>query len=360
MPQSHEYVATLRCQTWNVWPEKIVVEATDFHVEHGTGPIPARLAIVAYLNRTAPEIYSAEATEIGPLVWTGSVPGLYLVRDTILKAPEDVIQVTWEHQHARRGEIDIAINFQAASNPPDVSLLESVYSTASAVMSLINLQIPDYLTPVAPPQTRRIISRGKSSLASDIVLAVRNRRSLGREDISDALKGAANALCNAPGREKLRTALDLYAAHFNERQARVRFLLLVMAMEALAKPTRKHDVALELLGRWERELAQAMQRHEPSSSEYSSLEALSRELTFRGDISIRTQVRQLFNAIEGVSPSECAELGRRALRVYDKRSALVHDGYLPSDEISSLEHEARDLLEKVLLSVLNGGAKPSA
>jgi hypothetical protein len=37
--------------------------------------------------------------------------------------------------------------------------------------------------------------------------------------------------------------------------------------------------------------------------------------------------------------------------VYDKRSTLVHDGYLPTDELSTLEREARELLEMLFLSV---------
>jgi len=349
MPEPSEYVAVLRCQTWNVWPEKAVIEDRTFRIEHGSDPpIPARLAIVSYLNRTKPESYLDETTKIGPLVWDGTVRGLYLVRDTILKAPEDEIEVALEHRNARRGEIDIGINFKF-SGEISPSLLEAVRSTASAIMSLVNLRLQDYLTPTAPLQLRRVVN-GASSFESGVLIAVHSRRALTKDDISPNLVGIAKALAGAPEGEKLRVALELYAAHFIERQARVRFLLLVMAMESLSKPTRKHDVAVNLLDRWQQELEHEMQTHDRSSQEFVSLEALSRELSFRAEDSIRNQIQKLFRGLTGASCADTDELERRALRVYDKRSTLVHDGHLPIDELSKLETEARALLERLLMS----------
>lgn len=360
MPEPIEYVAVLRCQTWNVWPEKAVIEDRTFRIEHGSDPpIPARLTIVSYLNRTNPESYLNETTNIGPLLWDGTVRGLYLVRDTILKAPEDEIEVALEYRNARKGEVDIGINFKFSGQLPP-SLLEALRSTASAIMSLVNLRLQDYLTPTAPLQLRRVLN-GASSFESGVLIAVRNRKALTRDDISPNVVGIANALVGAQGGEKLRVALELYAAHFIERQARVRFLLLVMAMESLAKPTRKHDVAINLLDRWQRELEHEMQTHDRSSQEFVSLEALSRELSFREEDSIRTQVRKLFRGLTGASRAESDELERRALHVYDKRSALVHDGHLPTDELTRLETEARELVERVLMSAVqhNSNESPS-
>jgi len=350
MPEPIEYVAILRCQTWNVWPEKTVIEERSFRIEHGSDPpIPARLFILSYLNRTKPECYVDETTNMGPLVWDGTVRSLYLVRDTIIKAPEDKVEVAFEHRNARRGEVDIGINFKFAGELP-ASLLEAVRSTASAIMSLLNLRLQDYLTPTAPLQLRRVLN-GVGSFESGVLIAVHNRRALIKDDILPNLVGIANALVGAQGGAKLRVALELYAAHFIERQARVRFLLLVMAMESLAKPTRKHDVAINLLHRWQRELEHEMQMHDRCSQEFASLEALARELNFREEDSIRSQVRKLVG-LTGASRVELDELERRALRVYDKRSALVHDGHLPTDELTGLETEARDLLERVLMSAV--------
>ena len=68
MSPPDEYVAILRCQTWNVWPEKTVLEHKSFHIVYGTtATIPARAAILSYVNRSAPERYLKEESKIGPL-----------------------------------------------------------------------------------------------------------------------------------------------------------------------------------------------------------------------------------------------------------------------------------------------------
>lgn len=350
MSDTSEYVAILRCQTWNVWPEKTVIEHRPFQIEYGgQSSIPARLAILSYLNRTKPESYRQEATTLGPLVWDGAVPGFHLVRETILKAPEDEVEVAWQHRNSQRGEVDLCINFKFTGEIP-ISLLEAVRTTASAIMSLINLRLKDYLTPSVPLQLRKVVNGG-GSMESTVLLAVHSRSVLTKDTLDLTLSGIAQALAPPQGSEKLRVALELYAAHFTERQVRVRFLLLVMAMESLAETTRKHQAAISLLERWHNELKAEMTNHGQSSEEFKSLEALSRELSFRAEDSIRSQVRKLFRGPNGTTTPESDELERRALHVYDKRSTLVHDGYLSTDEISILEREARELLEKLFISL---------
>lgn len=350
MSDTSEYVAILRCQTWNVWPEKTVIEHHPFQIEYGgQPPVPARLAILSYLNRTKPESYRQEATTLGPLVWDGAVPGLHLVRDTILKAPEDEVEVAWQHRNSQRGEVDICINFKFTGEIPH-SLFEAIRTTASAIMSLINLRLKDYLTSSVPLQLRKVINGG-GSMESPVLLAVHSRTVLTKDTLDLTLSGIAKALASPQYGEKLRVALELYAAHFTERQVRVRFLLLVMAMESLAVATSKHQVAISLLERWHKELKAEMANHSPSSEEFKSLDTLSRELSFRAEDSIRSQVRKMFRGTNDTRTPESDELERRALQVYDKRSTLVHDGYLPTDELSILEREARELLEKLFMSV---------
>jgi hypothetical protein len=79
---------------------------------------------------------------------------------------------------------------------------------------------------------------------------------------------------------------------------------------------------------------------------FDSLDALANELVFRSEDSIRRQIRKLFASLPGTE-EESAELQRRALRVYGKRSTLVHDGHIPAEELPDLEIEARELLEIV-------------
>lgn len=141
MPSLDEYVAILRCQTWNVWPECCVAEDRSFVVDDGSNtPLRARLAVLAYEKRSAPERYTGESTSRGPLLWDGETRGFHRVRDTILKAPEDEIRVEWQHRHSRKGEVDICINFKFAGEIPPATL-EALRATTCAVASLTNLLV---------------------------------------------------------------------------------------------------------------------------------------------------------------------------------------------------------------------------
>ena len=280
--------AILRCQTWNVWPEQTVIEHSPFTIEYG-GPFPvmARLAILSYLNRTKPENFQQETTALGPLVWDGAVAGLYLVRDTILKAPEDTVEVAFEYRNAQ-GERLIFASTSSSLVSFHVCLRRSEASCIS-----------DHVA--SQPTARRLPYAVGTATASKghqrrrlneltVLLAVHRRVVLTKETLDRTMLGIAKGLVDPQHGEKLRVALELYAAHFIERQVRVRFLLLVMAMESLASATRKHQAAIRLLERWQQELKAEMSGCNPSSDDFQSLEALSRELNFRAEDSIRSQV----------------------------------------------------------------------
>lgn len=352
MTSSDEYVAVLRCQTWNVWPERCFAEDNTFVVDDGSGALlRARLAIVVYEQRSTPERFDKEATSIGLLLWDGETRGFHRVRDAILKAPEDEIMVEWQHRNSHRGELDICINFRYPG-PIPATLLEALRATANAVVSLVNLALHDFLIPAAPFQLRKVLPDGGGQIESSLVLAVRNRRTLLQGELDTTVAHVTNALKGSAFGPKLVTALELYAAHFTEQQARVRFLMLVIALESLASSSQKHAAAIALLQRWEVELAAEISNHAPSSEAWLSLDALRRELGFRTEDSIRSQIRKLFAGLPGVSTEESASLQRRALRVYDKRSTLVHDGHLPPGELVDLEREACELLEKVFTATI--------
>jgi hypothetical protein len=239
-------------------------------------------------------------------------------------------------------------------------VIEAVRATAYATMSLLNLQLDDHMVPAAPFSIREVLPGSGGGMDTGISVAVRNRQELDQDILEEALRCVTGVLMGSPYGEKFRVALELYAAHVTEVQVRVRFLLLVMAMESLAEPTTKHRAAMDLLDRWQQELAAETAKYEPSSEEFQSLDALTRELNFREEDSIRSQIRKLFGNLPGVEPDDAKVLQRRALRVYDKRSSLVHDGYLPADELPELESEARELLEKVFVCAIEQEANAAA
>ena len=118
MIERQRYLATLRCRTWHSWPGNLRVVASGFQLQlDDDAQVNARVTVASYLPRSVAHDYSAERADVGPLVWRGDVPGLYSVRDRLLKAPEDVVQVTLDHEPPRRGEIDILIGLQPPASP---------------------------------------------------------------------------------------------------------------------------------------------------------------------------------------------------------------------------------------------------
>lgn len=357
MQETQEYIAVLRCQTWNVWPKKNIVENDQFEIIFGKDEkLKARLAIISYEERTAPERYLGEETNLGPLLWDGKIENLYIVRENIIKSPEDIIEVKANHRNAVRGEVDIAINFKFLGEIPS-DAIEALRSTVFAVMSLINFELNDCLTPSMPFQISKVISKNSRQFESTMNVEVLQRHVVLVDKLRSVISGISNSLLYSSYGQKLRTALELYAAHFTEKQVRVRFLLLVIAMESLAESTTKHDIAIDTLKKWKAELKEKMQQFETCTEEYKNLDSLYRELGFRSEDSIRSQIRKLYANLFGVNADESESLQKRALKVYDKRSKLVHDGFLPVEELCLLEVEARELLEKVFICDISSSSK---
>jgi hypothetical protein len=121
-----------------------------------------------------------------------------------------------------------------------------------------------------------------------------------------------------------------------------------MALEALAEGGLKPRVALDLLAKWQGDVAERKnQALAPEQRE--ALEALERELFFRKAKSLRSQVRALvLHTLEASGAPNASDIAQNAVKVYDKRSALVHEGSLPDDELRWAEREARTIVQAVL------------
>jgi hypothetical protein len=156
---------------------------------------------------------------------------------------------------------------------------------------------------------------------------------------------SANVILDA----KLRIALDLYAAYFYERSANARLLTLVMALETLTPSHPKHQVALDLIDHWRLQVEQEKSVLQPDSVEYEALKALERELLFRKEASLRSQIRTLVHDILAAEGHhDAVQIARRAVKVYDNRSTLVHEGTLPENELRVAERDAKEIVEAVL------------
>lgn len=345
MQQPYKYVGFLRCRSWHSWPAPIAIEQRNIHFQDGSFVRTAQVAVLSYAERTSPELYPEEKTTRGPLLWDGKVQDLHTVRDVVLKAPEDVIPVTLEHRQANRGEVDVCIHF-CLDTPITTGMVETVKAIVFSVMAMINLRLADHLVPILPFQVSLVTGKGQRQTDTTVVLSVCNRKKLEHVDIRAALLDFGKLVSDEKKGERVLVALELYAAHFAEKQARVRFLLLVIALEAVAESRPKHEAALLLLDKWDHELDERLGQAVVGTEEHNSLKALGHSLRYQRTDSIRSSVQNLFADI-AQSPEEEQALRKRARVVYDKRSTLVHEGRLPAQELSDLEESARNLLELV-------------
>jgi hypothetical protein len=148
---------------------------------------------------------------------------------------------------------------------------------------------------------------------------------------------------------KLRTALELYQAYYYERSANARFLTLVMALETLTVSSLKSQFVLNIIANWQKDVNLLKNQLESDSEDYEALIALERELLFRREKSLRSQIRALvFDTLQTSDVPDAKELADKAVKVYDKRSTLVHEGTLPVEELNWAEAEAKNIVEVVL------------
>jgi len=153
--------------------------------------------------------------------------------------------------------------------------------------------------------------------------------------------------------ERLRLAFELWTAYHREHSLRAKFLTLVMALEVLSPPISKHEVAIAFTDRWNAELTAAMQDFARGSDEHDALESLRREVCFRRDRSIRGALRaHVLNVVNQCEPESGTRIAALAVRAYDLRGALVHEGRLGSADLSEGHQAARESVRALLLAML--------
>jgi hypothetical protein len=152
---------------------------------------------------------------------------------------------------------------------------------------------------------------------------------------------------------RLRTGLELYSAYYYEHSSNAKLLTLVMALEALAIPTSKAQIALDLISGWNGEVETRISKLDPASDEYEALESLQRELLFRRESSLRSRIRNLVaQTLRADGLADTKEMERKAVSAYDKRSLLVHNGRLDDKDLQTAQTDAKVVLEAVLKAKL--------
>jgi hypothetical protein len=148
---------------------------------------------------------------------------------------------------------------------------------------------------------------------------------------------------------KLRIALELYNAFFREASENARFLTLVMALEALAPEERRPVQVSQLIEGWMATVRERRDALPSDSEEWAHYDSLEREIGFRRDVSIRKRIRTLVQStLAADGQPDADETAKTAVTMYDKRGRLVHDGYLPEQELRDATTQLRQIVGRVL------------
>ncbi|MEO7858880.1 MAG: hypothetical protein ABIU05_00310 [Nitrospirales bacterium] len=122
-----------------------------------------------------------------------------------------------------------------------------------------------------------------------------------------------------------------------------------MALEVLATGIPRTNLVLDLLDKWQEDVTELKAGVEPKSEDAASLEAVSHELLFRKEDSLRRQIRNMVSTtLQDDSDKDAAEIGKHAVEVYDHRSTLVHEGKLAKPLLDMATRDAKMIVERVL------------
>ena len=148
---------------------------------------------------------------------------------------------------------------------------------------------------------------------------------------------------------KLRIALELYNSFFREVSANARFLTPVMALEALAPEERKPVQMTQLIEEWMSIVRERKGLLPSDSEEWAHYDSLEREIGFRRQVSIRKRIRTLVQStLAAHGQKDANETARAAVTIYDKRGRLVHDGFLPAQELAEATTQLWRIVGRVL------------
>lgn len=136
---------------------------------------------------------------------------------------------------------------------------------------------------------------------------------------------------------RFKLASDLYSAFYLETSPTSRLIALGMVLEVIADPANKHQVSIDLIDRWRKELIQRKLMFIDDQDAIHSLESLDRELLVRKEASVRSRIRHTAKRLSHyLTIDERESLDKDAVNTYDERSALVHKGQISKGNIGEL------------------------
>ncbi|MBK8163891.1 MAG: hypothetical protein IPK65_12395 [Gammaproteobacteria bacterium] len=248
------------------------------------------------------------------------------------------------------GAIELRISPKWNPEPQDVTYSEDPVQTAMNLSKSLNIKIDgevDGLIDGSRIAIFRSDSHFKSITGGNVSLT---SGASSKRFFDFFFKGMeSNDPDSGYSHKKLGIALELYGAFFSEATPNARFLTLVMVLESLAESEERPKAVLDLLKKFKSQIEEIERNYSDDTNERVSLDSLKRELTHRKEDSIRKQIRSLvFNTISKNGDNDALAVSRQALEIYDKRSTLVHEGYLSPRELGEVSADARRIVERVL------------
>lgn len=180
---NNRYIAILRCRTWCNWPEFCRYVSKGYrepvHLSNGA-PVRLSVHIVTYAQRTRPELEPAHPLDptCGPILWRGHMDSGYWLGTNFIKAPEDDVPVTFHYEPPYEGDIDIQLHMGLESAAPIDELRQLAREISLSMLAYVNVCFGELAAPVAPIQVREL-KEGQSHFDSSVVMAVRERQTIG-------------------------------------------------------------------------------------------------------------------------------------------------------------------------------------
>ncbi len=134
--------------------------------------------------------------------------------------------------------------------------------------------------------------------------------------------------------ERLSLAIDLYAASLWETSQRARVVSLASSLEALIKPERVSETASDQIDKLLEVFDSARDCSAEDGERRRALDRMRSRLAGLKEESISENLRKLAAAHANVIGETTVEARRNMVTAYGVRSKLVHDGYVPEDEIA--------------------------
>jgi hypothetical protein len=178
----------------------------------------ASLHLVSYEKRLRRKVYSLKPVQriATPYIWRGRIRSRYHLGNQIVHAPEDITAVSMRFEPANKGEIDIQLHISSEEDVSLDTIREIALSISLSVISYINVELKDLLTPVAPIHVAKITDSGSHSSNSVLILAW-ERLSYQESQLQITIDKFAQIFSHTDDNatNKLRVALELYSAHYH-------------------------------------------------------------------------------------------------------------------------------------------------